>query len=399
MSPGKVLVAACVLAVLAGGGLVAQNAQGSKPTKLPVYLEIPGTRPDVVSWQTQGAWPITIRALGHKPLGIGTYSVPYPFPIGPQQAFVLFADPDGCFSLSSWGSNCGGGRDETFLEFTPTTANMAGLLQPEIDGVNPVRLGPAPTLLGWTQPLGNNYTASVGPNVGSNANSAAPCVTSPPDPDGVCDNYGYGASPNMPGLVVVSDTGVGLVWDDESNFTLAAPLTARNLAGLMNSVSWTLNDCEGPGGCATGKTVVTAHMNVPRNLFKPVVRLDLGFTKGGTTVGRMYQIDGQAPLPDDEHGLFTTLNNHVSTVRVFVVSGRGPDVLMDLTGDGEVDVNDAREAGYVVLSNEVVFRFRTFYQSLATGQADLAILYDFNGDGMDPIVTPGGAGGVTGIPR
>ena len=406
MSLGKVLVAACVSVALAGAVLVAQGKPS--PQLAPISIDIPGVQDGLISLQTAGAWPLTIRVLASNPLGIGTYSVPYQYPLDSQQAFIVLKDPDDCFSLAlahdpdnPASTPCPGGPDETYIEFTPTM-NGADLRKYPVQKVGAFRLGAAPTLLGWTEALGNNDTPTVGPFVGLNENDAALCADPDRDPNGVCDNYGYGASPNMPGLVILSDRGVGLMWD--SGFNLFQPKAARNLAGLVNSVSWTLNDCLGsknlPDGCANGRTSVTAHLNVPRNLFTPVVRLDLGkVDENNMLVGRAYQIDGGDIVPDNNKALLGVLNELVTTVRVFVVSGRGPDVLEDLDGNGVVDSKDARLAGYKVLSGDKVFFLRTYHQSYTPGNSDLAVLYDFDGNGMQGDVAPGGSGGVTGIPR
>jgi len=406
----RIAVAACVAAVLAGGLLLAQ-APSSAPAPMPVTIQVLGAATDAVSLQTDGAWPLTIRMAAADFLGIGTYSVPYLFPRSPQRAFIVFANPDGCFSLSRNHDTsildpetglpvfeaCPDGRDETYMEFTPTI-NMANLYASEVAGLPRARLGPSPILKGWSDGDGNSYDAKVGPHVGDNTNDDGPCIHVG-DPYGVCDNYGYGASPNLPGLVILSNRGVGLVWDDPAAFHLADPLAARNLAGLVNSIAWTLNDCEGPGGCGSGRSTVTAQMNVPLGLFKPVVRLDLGWTTNGVTKGRWYQTDGGRWINDHKFDLVSELNTIVTTVRVFVVSGRAPDVLEDVNGDRRVDVDDAVAAGYTVLSNQAIFRLRTYSQSLTPGNSDLAVLYDKDGDGMQGDVAPAGSGGVTPIPR
>jgi hypothetical protein len=406
MSHVRIAAAVCIAVALAGGILLGQGKPDMKPLRLPVTIETPGMQPDVVSLQTEGAWSLTIRAgtLARKILGIGAYEYPYQFPLDSQQAFIVFENPDKCFSLAQGGDTACGATDEVYLEFTPTI-NTVNLRQNKVDAVDPKRLGPRPTLLGWTPPLsgdlrpenpGSNTTDyEVGPDVGANLDDSAACIY-PTDPKGTCDNYGYGASPNMPGLVIVSDRGVGIVWADPDSLYLGGPRVARNLAGLINSVTWTLNACDGPSGCGTGSTVVTAQMNVPARLFRPLVRLDRGY---GDIGGRWYQVDGGDWVPDPSRQLVNVLNQLVTTVRVFVVSGRAPDVLEDLNSDGVVDWNDAVAAGLTVLSNEQLLRFKMYYQSLEGSNADLAIQYDYDGNGMQGIDLPAGGGGVTPIPR
>jgi hypothetical protein len=327
----------------------------------------------------------------NDPLGIATYSIPQNFPVGTQRAFIVFADPDGCFSLSDWAGGCGV-EDETFLEFTPTI-NLPGLEQRPVDSVLPARLGGAPQLRRMVNSPDWSLE-SVGPRDLGTA-TGSPCGEEGAEG---CDNYGYGASPNLPGLVILSNRGVGLVWDNPETFSLAWPRRARNLAGMVNSVAWTLNDCEGLDRCETGRSGVTAHMNVPPNLFGPIARLDLGKQLDGVTTGRAIQIDGGRWVPDNNFQLVNTLRQIVTTVRVFVVNGRAPDELVDMDGNGVVTAEDAVRAGYKLLSGVAVLRLRTYYQSYTKG-TDIATPYDHNGDGMDGDVIPGGAGGVIGIPR
>ncbi len=47
--------------------------------------------------------------------------------------------------------------------------------------------------------------------------------------------------------------------------------------------------------------------------------------------------------------------------RAFMVSGIAPSLLSDGNGDGRVTAVDAKLAGYRVISNEVVFKFRKFH--------------------------------------
>ena len=392
MSHVKVLAAAAVAVCLAGGFVIAQGDPAPQSPR-PVTIEVAGAIPNVVSLQTAGAWPLTLRLMARKPLGIGTYTVPNVYPVDAQQAFVVFADPDACFSLSLAhdpdvvGSvACPGGTDETYVEFTPTI-NLPDLVKRMVGKVMPARLGARLMLAGWrsSTPGDNSMMYSAGPVVGTDDGSA--CTE---DGGAGCDNYGYGASPNLPGLVILSDTGVGLVWDE--GFNLERPGKARNLAGFVNSVAWTLNERIG-----WTSSTVTAHLNTPANLFMPVVRID--FNQQGTDWFKnvAYQIDG-APwvYGTSLTALRSVLNRTVTTVRVFVVNGRAPDVLDDLDADGVVTANDAELAGLTLLSHEVMFRFRTWHQEIDPA---LGIPFDTNGDGMQLPPAPAGPGGIRDIPR
>jgi hypothetical protein len=411
MSHVRFIIAVCVSACLAGGVLLAQDHARAKPAQPYVSLEILGTKGGVTSIQTAGGWPLTIRIAANSATGIGVHRYPDVYPAGPQQGFIVFDDPDGCFSLSSIrpiGCASSLPLDETYLEFLAGT-NLADLLKAPVDDVPAVRLGAAPQLLGWKEGDGNTNPYDLGPYLGRNLVDAAPCVDA--DLNGVCDNYGYGASPNLPGLVILSDTGVGLVWGDpdKDSLNLVVPRTARNLAGLTNSVAWTLNDCISPktlpDGCTYGRTGVTAHMNVPgvvpaapyQGLFTPVVRVDFNQPVNSQFTDVSYQIDGLPwvfgrTLTD----LSSDLNSWVTTLRVFVVSGRGPSQLYDANGDGVVTAKDAVRMGYKLLSSEEVVRFRTYHQE--EGYL-LGIPFDYNGNGMMFPTAPVGGGGVNPIPR
>jgi len=405
MSHVRFVIAACISACLAGGLVLAQGPDFSSA----VTIEIPGTRPDVVSLQTAGAWPLAIRMTANDPMGIGTYMNPPQFPVGSQQGFIVFADPDGCFSLdflhdpALLNDPCPA-ADETYLEFTPTI-NLPNLVKFRVDNVPAARLGAAPILKGWTTEAKrpNNVDFVVGPGVG--ASDRSPCDDSGSNVG--CDNYGYGASPNLPGLVILSDRGVGLVWDSRT-FNLVQPRTARNLAGFINSVTWTLNDCMGspglPDNCDNGRAGVTAHMNVPYSLFTPVVRIDFGgpivdHSDPPQVIGnrdRWYQIDGGPWVKDNNEYLRNVLDQMVTTLRVFVVSGRGPSTLGDLNRDSIVDYRDAEQAGYTLLSAETLVMFRTLHQE---EEAYIGIPFDRDGNGMQFPPLPAGGGGVNPIPR
>ena len=70
---------------------------------------------------------------------------------------------------------------------------------------------------------------------------------------------------DLPGLVVLSEKGIGLVLDPDFN-PPAVPML-RNLAGLVSSVSYELSDW-------TRRTTITAHFNVPRGALAPFVKID-----------------------------------------------------------------------------------------------------------------------------
>lgn len=407
MSPVRLLIAACASLCLVCPAF-AQTA--TAPQDVPVTIDVPGTKANVASLQTAGAWPLTIRLLANRPLGIATVTVPDAFPTRTQRAFVVFADPDECFSLAYselTSPTCPGGNDEVFMEFAPDI-NLPGAAKgggyeddpfppcstdpcpPE--GEDPKRraLGDPQTVPAWdTSTHANTARATTGPGTGGAA----------------LDNYGYGASPNVPGLVILSDTGVGNVWADDveggvlKGVRLVSPRRARNLAGFVNVVSWTLNDKLAP---TPGRSSVTAHMSVPFALMRPVTLADFddfdtngdGFTD---FTREAWRIDGGPLTVNAATTLSATLASHVTTLRIFVVHGQAPDELIDQDGNGRVDIKDAAlTPGLTLLSRETIVKLRTYNQDVAAGYA---VMFDFFGDGLQMPPAPAGSGGIRDIPR
>jgi len=397
-----------------------------------VSIEVVGTKPSVVSLQTGGSWPLTIRLLANWPLGIATVSIPEPYPESPQRGFIVFADPDDCFSFSleqlqgSAVEPCPGGHDETYLEFAPDM-NLAGLEKssgyddpenpppsPSVVGLNPLKLplGDPQPFPAWNAPPPPGPGCPP-PNPGANDEVAYPGPSTGGDAK---DNVGYGASPNIPGLVVLSDTGVGNVWVNDvvggalEGVKLASPRRARNLAGFANLIGLTLNDRKSP---TQGRASVTAAFHVGRDLFKPVALVDWDqLDASGIACEYDAVCNPLCDIVDDrvawrlEGGPLTfgsdtwsfrdALNAHITTLRIFVVSGTAPDELVDQNGDGIVSIRDAQAMGLTPLSRESIVRVQSLHQEVEPG---LGIPFDFFGDGIDPPPAPAGGGSINGIPR
>jgi hypothetical protein len=378
-------------------------AQKSKSPKLPVDLEVVGTKATAVAIATKRDWPLTVRLRGNNALGFGvpTDILLEPFPNSARTGFLVFSDPDGCGSwLDGYWHNpdlnpgCAKSYpypfDETWVELTPTI-DLAGLIK---GGGDPLP-GTQEIHLGVGTPNPSNIT--VGPFVGDDTTN---------------DNYGFGHDNNLPGLVVLSDRGVGLVYDN--NFQRTSPLKARNLAGLGNAVSYILNDkLPTSDSLQTGQPVIEWHMNVPGGLMGPLRLWDqcvgtISTGPNGETLcsgGELTRVDG-GPDPG-------SLDNVVTTLRFFVVNvnkthntdtNANPilmdpplpiDELEDMNGDGIVSAADARRAGYMLLSDEVVVQVRVLGLDHVPHFADL----DGNGTSFLHYVIPGGIGGLSGIPR
>jgi hypothetical protein len=397
------LAAALLLTALPAAAQETAPPQGEM-----VSIEVVGAKSNVVSLQTGGSWPLTIRLLANWPIGIGTVLTPDPYPERPQRGFIVFADPDDCFSFSleqlqgSAVEPCPGGHDETYLEFTPDL-NVVGLeksgnyddptappppppAEPPVIGLNPLMLtlGDRLSVPSWdtSPPAGNNARAYPGPPTG----------------DDVKDNYGFGASPAIPGLVILSDTGVGNVWMDDvvagelKGITLVSPRTARNLAGFTNLVGLTLNDRKSP---TQGRASVTAALHVGRDLFKPIALTDWDYLDPGFR--NAWRIDG-GPLTmgTETWGVREALNAHITTLRIFVVSGTAPDQIADANGDGVVNIRDAQAMGLTPLSRESIVRVQSLHQEV---EPALGIPFDFFGDGLDLPPAPAGGGTIRDIPR
>lgn len=126
-------------------------------------------------------------------------------------------------------------------------------------------------------------------------------------------------------------------------------------------------------------------MNVPDHLFTPVMLAEGPKTTCGCPLiciqpasPVLYRVDGEP----EECGCLSArwFSTREVTVRAFVVNGRSPATLADLDGNGEVDIRDARRAGFRLLSEQAEFRFTQHYDTRMNYH-----LFDVNGDGQVPI--------------
>ena len=372
--------------------------------------------------ETTGGWPLAIRLTSNNELGVGTRAAPPVFPEEADTGFLIHEDPDGCPSFSLVILNAGpcfdAPIDETFLEFTNDTDHV-GVADGQGNHFRRIALtdslgGGQPEMLVFDPPTGtNSHPQSYGPptsafNVAdtlvqrcvnrfgitntacsSDADCTGPtgptCETVPSEFDG----KGWGADDDLPGLVLLANTGPSLVLDQSFDFP-AGPKQIRNSAGFLTSVAWEMND-------STKHSNVVAHMNVADRLFQPVVQFDscVG-TPPTTPTGpcgspNLFRVDG-----GPETANISQLPNRVTTVRIFVVNGTAPSILSDLDGNGVVDSKDAVLAGYTLISKETTVRFRTFSQDEIPGF--LVDLGDHNGL-VPPPPLPAGGGKITEVPR
>ena len=204
----------------------------------------------------------------------------------------------------------------------------------------------------------------------------------------------YGSNDDWPGLVILTNHGRGLVLD--SDFKRTVPLQQRNLAGLMDWVSFELVD-------DTGHSNLTGGFNIQRGFFGPIMQVDeaVGEPPGhpGSSGSRLYRIDGGpvqvAPAGVSPYDVYDDLlRSGTLELRAFVVSGTAPANLIDLNHDGRINRVDAVIAGYRVISDEIVLKARVLPDVTTCGHRYLTYLADLDGNGaqgecLDPDIGPG----------
>ena len=345
-------------------------------------------------------WPLVIRAVGSPTaLGIATNAAPQQFPGIGQTGYLVLRDPDACLELPPpffrGEPPCStDDSDETYVEFTPGS-DATGVHD---EGGNPGRL------LALADPLESGEPRFDGVGDTNNDQILDPVETpvGPATGGVLSDGVGYGADDDLPGLVLLSPVGPGLVLN--ADFTRPATLTQRNLAGFLGQVGYELNDPH-------RSTSFTASMLVPNGLFMPVLKVDgcVGTPTSGVCDGATrYQVDG-GPLRQDRgnisvQALYPQLVNArpYYEIRAFLVSGIAPSTLADLNHDGRVTAADARLAGYNVISNEDIARVRQYATDICTGVPLANVVYaDFDGNGVATsiFVCPAGPGQITRPPQ
>jgi len=372
----------------------------------PITIDVPGMElPFVTSLQTIGGWPLTIRMLANKPLGVATGSAGLFPPAGGNKGWIVWTDPDGCFSLTSYPD----GNNPACKPYLPPPGSNLTLQQildlwhtaPHDETVLEFTLGVA------SQGSGGSPLWVYGYDVYGGCGNGVICSNSHKIEVGPSGG-GYGRSTAVPGLVILSDTGVGREFNTDAVTGIKQTGKARNLAGFVTSVAFTLND-RMP---VLPRTSVTAQMFVPYGLFKPILFVDYGncphpYTDSNGVLHQNMQpcavwkwtLDGGPVFAATPTDGFKAFSSKVTTVRVFVVNGPAPEFLADVNGDGVVDSRDAKAAGYTVLSGERVLRFQTFEQEEFPGiPFDMVLGNGDSLDGMSSPPAPAGAGGVVKVP-
>lgn len=344
-----------------------------------------------------------------------------------QTGWIIFADPDNCVEIIAnvapmrFQSEClqqlypnipeddypdsSIVPDETYLQFT-IDRDAAGLADFtwNSDLADPTRSG-EPVFAGVTRQLIGDEDPetprefALGPFTGGTAD----------------DGFGYGSDDDLPGLVLLSNHGVGIVYVDPDgdsstrllDFAPAYPRARRNLAGFLNAVSYELKS-------NNGKTNIHAEMTLPDGLIAPIVAVDnclgAGLPEGECDGSNQFQVDG-GPMQYNGGGDFfgsgfgiwrEQMLATTFEVRAFLVSGVAPSQLADLNLDGRVTAADAKAAGYTVISDEAVARFRQYPAFLCSEQGALTTVFgvdfDDNTAANIHIQCPPGPGAIKPIP-
>jgi hypothetical protein len=392
-------------ALTPAGVLAAAGKPTPKPPPPPVKLDIesPKYRPDLpLGVLYVSGWPLVIRAEGPPTaLGIAADATPQRFPGLGQKGYLVIADPDNCLELPPpffrGDPPCSTDpSDETYVEFGPDVDNAG--VPDNGDNANHALYA---ALADPTQSGGPHFIAD-GDSDNDGVLDPVDVTVGPDTGGGTSDGYGFGADDNFPGLVLLSPTGPGLVLN--SDFTRPAVRRQRNLAGFLNVVAYELND-------PNRETTFTLSMVVPVGLIAPILRIDdcVGaFVDFRCVDPPRYQVDGgsvtTAPSLTNAQFFYPALVNTTPAfeVRAFLVNGVAPSVLEDLNHDGQVTAADAKLAGYNVISNEEVVRFRQYSSDICAGVPLVNVFYtDFDGNGRDTaeFVCPAGPGQITKPPQ
>lgn len=331
-----------------------------------------------------------------------------------QGAAIVLDNPDGNWSYvipSGWE------HDQLLVDFYPDPGDVTGVVDDAPSG--PLSHDP-----------GIHY--NLRPEFGGPLPKQAPNGTMVQTV--VEDGVQFGADDDFPGLVLLSNVGVGIVMSPlAQGWNPLLPRQARNLAGLTTSVGYELSD-------AYSRTSITSMMVVPRFLFSHI-RLQDPCVGAVSTNGAgepiacagpaVQRVDGGPVTPRSDGG--TNDESLVERIRAFVVAPvwnsvsnrlEGLDTVVDMNNDSAVTAADATLMGRQVLSNELVFSFRQIGSDVSSGQigpygslafcnglarpatlreAGSDFQYDIDGNGyavlVEAVVCPGGSSGVTQPPH
>ena len=415
-------------------------ANDSPPLQL--HIESPSGNGGMALLSESG-WPMVIKMVINDEDNLGYFTEPNWANLN-RRGILVISDEDECLSIIGptpskpcdsqppeyeWPAN------ETYLDFYPGT-DLAAVT----DEGNPYHPSMAlrETLVDTKGSGGSQFqywdsaeTCIPGtPEFPAPEGGAPGCVEIGPQTGGeILDGYGIGTDDDLPGLVLISDMGVGKVFD-EPNFELPLKKGVRNLAGLTTSVAYELSNVHKENTKvkgSKGKPDVTisyqstfwANVIFPRDVIRPIVQLDMCT---GNIIGdpgnadcdgdELWRIDG-GPVERVKDTLaydpgridFATsglMNLLTYEVTAFMVSGTAPERLFDEDGDGDVDSADATLAGYTVISNEDHVEFLLLTELNCHGGGGNGYYEDLDGNGVaapTSLVCPAGPGDLERPPR
>ncbi|MEO1244122.1 MAG: hypothetical protein AAFX56_00445 [Pseudomonadota bacterium] len=301
-------------------------------------------RADERSIQHAAGWPLAFKISARRNVTLVVPAVgggsPSAWPEPGATSFLMLKDLDGCPSAGGQILDPLGQpacpdtpEDELWIAFTPDE-DMPDV--PDAQGSDELRLAMKSPFLRPIVNYKNDLPHSFGPRVHETA-----------------DGLGYGANDDLPGFVLLADTGVGVVLSDlevvEEDGVLVTrgwerpvPMQSRNLAGFMTSVAYELND-------ERGRTTITTRLTVPRHLTERRYLEDQCFVNDDGGCDTAHRVEGGPILPEDT----VSLDEYDVTIKAFVVQGTAPSVVVDCNEDGYVGAADAVCMGYRLLSREV----------------------------------------------
>lgn len=402
----------------------------------PVALNIdaPNSNGDIV-WLSESGWGLNIKMVIKAEDMLG-YATNPNWPTRNDTGFLVIEDPDGCPWMDDpeWRgplppAGCEDDidpitgqvtavEDETYIEFRPDVDD-SGMPDNRGDAEEQDALdeaGPQPLL----------SPGSSGPEF-TKFNPGDGCIPKTDDPDchqfgpptggEINDGWGYGSDDDLVGLFIYTEVGTGLLYD-EPDFVQSVPRGVRNLAGMINSVTYDLSDITKTNSKEAGQkgkpTVIEeeeariwAHLNVPGQLVRNIIQYDACTGNPSECTGdELWRIDGGPTVVSPEN--FTRreaasawlLENTVFTVHAFLVSGHAPDWLQDTDGDGDY-TDDAEAAGYTVISNVDSVDLIQLSRKVCFGGGGSAMYFDLDGNGevVTDAVCPAGPGDIDRPPR
>ena len=430
-------------------------ADDSRPVHL--ELEAPSGKGDIPLLSETG-WPVIIKMVIDDEDNLGFFTTPN-FPQLNRHGILVISDEDECLSIVGptpsrpcdsqppeyvWPAN------ETYIDFYAGT-DLSGVLDHRPDDTEPTQ---RVYHIGGDPDLREKLVDSKGSGGAQFQNwysddTCIPGTAQAPAPEGgapgcidigpytgeeTIDGYGIGTDDDLPGLVLISNMGIGKVFDEPA-FELPAKQGVRNLAGLITSVSYELSTArekyvkpKGGKGKPDQLTVIYqstfwAHINFPKDTIRPIVQLDMCIgdvvldSDGNPDAtscqeDELWRVDGGPiePVIDTldyntgridfaTAGLMNLLSYEITA---FMVSGAAPDRLFDEDGDGDVDSTDATMAGYTVISNQAHMEFLLESQQNCHGGGGNGFYEDLDGNGWaapTALVCPGGPGDLERPPR